>query len=168
VACLLFRKSSTRLVSELLTSYRMSISRTKQLYRIAPGILVGFAAWVTVAGFGFLLLRTTWSSYAAAEPTKSYTLSMLISRLMVGVVCTLAAGAVAALVAKGSRTTSLFLGIVLLLISAPVHLPIEFGLHVSIWADYPAWYHFTFLLPLAPLTVLGGMLATVNFKKNTR
>lgn len=66
---------------------------------------------------------------------------------------------------KGFAGASLFLGIVLLLISAPVHLPIEFGLHVSVWADYPAWYHFTFLLPLAPLTVLGGMLATVNFKK---
>jgi hypothetical protein len=143
----------------------MSISRTKQLYRIAPGVLVGFAAWVTVAGFGFLLLRTTWPSYAAAEPAKSYTLAMLISRLMVGVVCTLTAGAVAALVAKGSRAASLFLGIALLLISAPVHLPIEFGLHVSVWADYPAWYHFTFLLPLTPLTILGGMLATVNFKK---
>ncbi len=143
----------------------MSISRTKQLYRIAPGVLVGFAAWVMIAGFGFLLLRTTWPSYAAAEPTKSYTLAMLISRLMVGVVCTLAAGAVAAMVAKGSRAASLLLGIVLLLLSAPVHLPIELGLHVSVWADYPAWYHFTYLLPLTPLTVLGGMLATVNFRK---
>ena len=136
-----------------------------QLYLLVTGVLVGFAAWVTVAGFGFLLLRTTWSSYAAAEPAKSYTLAMLISRLMVGVVCTLAAGAVAALVAKGSRAASLFLGIVLLLISAPVHLPIELGLHVSVWADYPAWYHFTYLLPLIPLTVFGGMLATVNLKK---
>jgi hypothetical protein len=145
----------------------MTISRTKQSYRIAPGVLVGFAAWVMVAGLGFLLLRTTWSSYAAAEPTKSYTLAMLISRLMVGVVCTLAAGAVAALVAKGSRAASLSLGIVLFLIAAPVHLPIEFGLHVSVWADYPAWYHFTFLLPLAPLTVLGGILANM-ISKNTQ
>ncbi len=146
------------------TRSQNSLSRTKQLYRLAPGILVGFAAWVMVAGFGFLLLRTSWPSYAVAEPTKSYTLVMLISRLMVGVVCTLAAGAVAALVAKGSRA-GLFLGIILLLISAPVHLPIATGFHVSVWADYPAWYHLTFLLPLTPLTVLGGMLATVNLKK---
>ena len=139
-----------------------SISRIKQLSRLAPGVLIGFAVWVTVAGFGFLLLRTAWPSYAAAEPTKSYTLAMLFSRLLVGVVCTLAAGAVAALVAKGSRAACLSLGIVLLLLSAPVHLPIEFGLHLSVWADYPAWYHFTYLLPLIPLTVLGGMLATVG------
>lgn len=99
-----------------------------------------------------MFLRIVWASYATAEPTKTYTFSMLISRLTVAVICTLAAGAVAELVAGRSRTVSVSLGVVLLALSAPIHLG-------SVWADYPPWYHFAYLLSLLPLAVVGGVLA---------
>jgi hypothetical protein len=131
----------------------MSRSHTVAWYWALAAVVVGFVAWVAIGGAGFLLLRTTWPSYALAEPAKSYTLPMLFSRLAVGVVCTIAAGAVAAIVAKGSRAASWWLGGLLLLLSAPVH----FG---RVWAEYPVWYHFAYLLPLVPWTILGGVLAT--------
>jgi hypothetical protein len=77
---------------------------------------------------------------------------MLISRLTVAVICTLIAGAVAELAAGRSRTASVLLGIVLLALSAPVHLG-------SDWAEYPPWYHLAYLLSLLPLAILGGVLA---------
>jgi hypothetical protein len=48
-------------------------------------------------------LRSVWPAYALAEPDKAYTLGMLLSRLTVGVVCTLAAGAVATIAARGHQ-----------------------------------------------------------------
>ena len=31
--------------------------------------------------------------------------------------------------------------------------------HVSLWNKFPAWYHLAFLVPLAPLVALGGLIA---------
>ncbi|NOT62292.1 MAG: hypothetical protein HOP19_18955 [Acidobacteria bacterium] len=139
----------------------MSESTTTKWYLIAAAILAGFATWIVIGGAGFLLLRTVSSSYALAEPTKAYTLPMLLARLMVGVVCTVAAGAVATATAKGARIASYWLAVVFFLLSAPIHLPIHLGkVNVSVWADYPPWYHAAYLVPLMPLTIFGGYLAT--------
>ncbi len=134
----------------------MSESKNK-LYLKAAATLAGFATWIVIGGAGFFLLRSISLSYALAEPTKAYTFPMLLSRLMVGVVCTLAAGAVATATAKGSRIASYWLAFVLFLLSAPIHLPTHLG--ISVWADYPLWYHVAYLVPLMPLTIFGGNLA---------
>ena len=123
------------------------------MFRLLAGVLVGFAAWLAVGATGFLLLRTGWAAYALAEPAKAYTLGMLLSRLTVGVVCSIAAGYLATVVANGNGKAAWWLGGFLLLISARVHL-------YDVWADYPVWYHFAYLLPLMPITGLGGRLAS--------
>lgn len=128
-------------------------------------MVVGFVAWIAVGGAGFLFLRTAWSDYARAEPTKSYTLLMLFSRLAVGVVCTMTAGAVSAMVAKSSRA-AWWLGSVLVVISAPIHLPIHLWSGLSVWDNYPTWYHFVYLLylvPIAGLTVRVFRASTKNY-----
>ena len=138
----------------------MSESKTTKWYLVAA-VLAGFATWIIIGGAGFFLLRTFSSSYALAEPTKAYTLPMLLSRLTVGVVCTLAAGAVATVTAKGARVASYCLSVFLFLLSAPIHLPIHLPFYFrSSWTDYPLWYHVAFLVPLMPLTIFGGYLAT--------
>ena len=87
---------------------------------LLAGVFVGFVAWIAVGGAGFLFLRTVWSDYALAEPTKSYTLLMLFSRLAVGVVCTIFRRWWQRVhVRRG-------LGSVLVVISAPIHLPERF------------------------------------------
>lgn len=121
--------------------------------RLLTGVLVGFAGWLALGAVGFFLLRTSWSAYALAEPDKAYTLAMLLSRLIVGVVSSVAAGCIATTVAKGDARAAWWLGGLLLLVSAPVHL-------VDVWADYPAWYHFAYLVPLMPITGFGGSLAS--------
>lgn len=123
---------------------------------VVSGALAGGVCWIALGLVGLFVLRVGWSAYAAAEPTKAYTLAMLLSRLTVASVCSIASGVLAATTAKGDRTAACWLGALLLLGSAPIHLPISF---LSVWDDYPAWYHVVYLLSLMPLTGLGGYLA---------
>ncbi len=105
---------------------------------------------------GLLVLRVGWSAYSAAEPTKTYTLAMLLSRLTLASACSISSGSLAVIVAKGDRTAACWLGALLLLGSAAVHLPVT---SLSVWHDYPAWYHAVYLLSLLPMSGLGGYLA---------
>ncbi len=122
--------------------------------RLLAAILVGLASWLLVGATGLGGLRAVWTAYSLAESNKSYTFGMLLSRLTVGLVCSVTAGGVATKVARGSMSAAWWLGGLLLIFSAPIHL-------VSVWADYPVWYHVAYLLPLMPVAGLGGSLARV-------
>src|SRR5262249_35256679 len=97
------------------------------------------------------LLRMLWPAYATAEPHKAYNLQMLISRLMVDVACSLAGGFLAATVAK-SNAAAWVLGALLLFESSRIHF-------FKVWADYPSWYHFAYLLSLMPVIRAGAHLS---------
>ena len=122
---------------------------------------VGFAL-LGVAGFSafhevvFRLMAMAWPDYAAAAPTKSYTLIMLWARLVMG-----AAGAVGigAAIGRLSRDRAVVtpLVIVITLGAAWVHLG-------PVWADYPAWYHALVILALGPLHGLGARLTTPHLE----
>ena len=111
-------------------------------------VVLGLAAWFALATVLDLLLRAAWSSYAAALPSFSFTLGMLLLRLAIGAASTLAAGRVAAEIARGHRATVAGLGVLLLAVFIPGH--------IRIWAHFPIWYHLVFLASLVPLTLLGG------------
>lgn len=119
------------------------------MLRWIVAFVVGCVTWGAVAGLGFATLRHGWPDYALAEPTKSYTLAMLFARLTVGVLCTAAAGALAALIARGDSRVAWALGFLFLALSLPVHLR-------DVWNDYPAWYHFAYLIPLVPIAGFSG------------
>jgi hypothetical protein len=108
--------------------------------------LVAFIAVVTVAG---IVMRGSWPEYARVADAMSFTLPMMIARLSIGAVATIAAGWVTAAVARGSTLVTLAPGVLLLVAFIPEH--------VTIWEKFPVWYHLTFLLSLIPLTYLGGM-----------
>ena len=110
-------------------------------------MFLGLAVFVAIGGLGLLVLRSTWAAYAAAEPVKAYTLAMLHARLGVAGVACLAAGFVAARPAGPAGAWAA--GTLLLVLSLPLHL-------VTVWPDYPAWYHFAYLALLVPITRLGG------------
>jgi hypothetical protein len=145
----------TRSMSSACASLRRSAYEGQAL-RVVASALAGAACWIAIGLVGLFVLRVGWSAYAAAEPTKAYTLTMLLSRLAVASVGSIASGSLAVMIAKGDRTAACWLGALLFLGSAPVHLP---GSFLSVWADYPAWYHAVYLLSLMPLTGLGGCLA---------
>ena len=127
-----------------------------QTLSIVTGVLAGGVAWIAFGLAGLFLLRTCWSAYAVAEPTKAYNFAMLLSRLTLASVCSIASGFLAVTAARKNRKAAWCLGALLLLGSMPLHLPISY---FSVWPDYPAWYHAVYLLSLVALLGFGGYLA---------
>ncbi|WP_295639339.1 hypothetical protein [Novosphingobium sp.] len=120
------------------------------MLRLAGAVSGGLATWivlVTLLNFG---LRAAMPGYHAAEPMFAFTLSMMIGRLVIAVLTSLAAGAVVRAIAPGSQFAPWVVGIVLLALFIPVH--------VQIGARLPLWYHMAFLLTLAPLIWVGARL----------
>jgi hypothetical protein len=115
-------------------------------------ILAGLFAFEAVVLVCMFAARAYWPAYVEAEPSRAYSLGMLLVRLSAGALATLAAGAVAARVEQGARQAALLLGAILLLISVVWH--------VRIWDQYPVWYHLCWLASIVPLAVLGGKMAS--------
>jgi hypothetical protein len=74
---------------------------------------------------------------------------MLFTRLALSTIALLIAAWVTTLIARKS-VVALILGIVLLLVSIPIH--------INLWDKFPLWYHLTFLVTLIPLCILGGRI----------
>jgi hypothetical protein len=116
--------------------------------RLIGAIVGGFFAWWVVATIGNLAFRQLWPGYTAVEASMAFSLSMMVGRILLGFVCSLCAGAVAAWIAKGNGKAAIGLGVLLTLFFIPVH----YGL----FDKFPLWYHAVFLASLFPLTVLGA------------
>jgi hypothetical protein len=116
----------------------------KGILGIVAGLLT-FMAVVTVAG---IIMRGAWSDYARVADAMTFTLPMMIARLTIGALGTIAAGLVTAAIARRSTLVSLAPGLLLLAAFIPQH--------IMLWEKFPIWYHLTFLLSLVPLTYLGG------------
>jgi hypothetical protein len=112
------------------------------------GVVAGLAAWIAVATAAGAIMRVSWPAYASVADAMIFTMPMLVARLSIGALATLAAGLVTAVIAPRSVLARLMPGVVLLIGFIPVH--------VSLWDKFPVWYHLTFLVSLVPLTYLGG------------
>src|ERR1700744_4742311 len=99
--------------------------------------VAGLAAWVVVATLLNFGLRAGIAGYHAAEPTMNFTLGMKIARLILGALSSLAAGAVAVLLAPASKKVPWVLGAIILALFIPSH--------IYLWAKFPIWYHLFFL-----------------------
>ena len=113
------------------------------------GVVVGLAVWVGVVTVAGLAMRETWPAYASVADAMTFTLPMMIVRLTVGALATLAMGLATSVVSRRSLVATLAAGALVLLVFIPEH--------VSLWDKFPVWYHLTFLLSLVPLAYLGGM-----------
>ena len=120
------------------------------MLRIAGGIVGGVIAWFVVATIGNLAIRLSWPEYVAVEKAMDFSLAMLLTRLVLGAVCSLAAGATAAWIGRGHGAVVKGAGILLTLLFIPVHY--------NLWDKFPLWYHAAFLISLFPLTVFGASL----------
>jgi hypothetical protein len=98
---------------------------------------------------GGWIIRESWPEYAAVERAMTFTQSMLFTRLALSTIALLIAACVTTLIAQKS-VVALILGIVLLLVSVPIH--------INLWDKFPVWYHLTFLVTLIPLCILGGRI----------
>lgn len=118
------------------------------------GVVAGLAVWVAIVVVVGTIMRVSWSAYQEVADAMTFTLPMLVARLAISAVATLAAGLVTALLVPGSILARLIPGVLLLIAFIPVH--------VMLWDKLPVWYHLTFLLSLVPLSCLGGALAGVR------
>jgi hypothetical protein len=119
--------------------------------RSIPAFLAALITWVFVASLINRALRYGFDGYAVAEPAMTFTLGMMIARLAMGAVSSLAAGAVMHWIAPAARKTPWVFGALLLAAFIPQHM--------RLWPLFPIWYHLTFLLTLLPLVMLGWHLA---------
>ena len=110
----------------------------------------GLVVWVVAISVLNAALRLFLGGYAAAEPTMSFTLGMLLARLAIAALTSVIAGGVAGWIAPASTSVPVLLGVVLLLVFLPIH--------VRIWSLFPFWYHLVFLATLNPLVALGAWL----------
>ena len=124
------------------------------MLRIFLGIVVGLIAWVAIGTCGLFLLRVSWPDYALVERAMAFTLPMQLGRLIVGAASSVAGGWVAVGVAGGIGSAAWWLGALLVVVFIPIHY--------SLWNSFPIWYHFTFLLTLAPIVGFSGRLAAVR------
>lgn len=119
--------------------------------RVILGVIAGLVVFIAVATIAGLVMRFSWPAYASVAATMAFTLPMLIARLSIGAVATVAAGFVAAVIGRRSTRATLTTGLLLLVLFIPQH--------IRLWPKFPVWYHLTFLVSLLPLTYLGGRLA---------
>ena len=119
--------------------------------RAIAGVILGIVVWIVVATVGNWLIRAALPGYTAVEVSMAFTVPMLLARLALGVVSSLCAGAVCALIVKRSKRAPIVVGVLLLVMFLPVHY--------MLWDKFPIWYHLFFLLSLAPAVWLGARLA---------
>ena len=115
--------------------------------RTIAGIIGGLVMWtavVTILNFG---LRAALPGYHTAEATLLFTPAMKAGRLIEAAIASLAAGAATRWIAPASKWAPWITGALVLAMFLPVH--------IRLWDKFPAWYHLTFLLSIAPLVVLG-------------
>ena len=116
------------------------------------GVVAGLMVWMAIVTVVGLILRASWPAYASVATAMTFTLPMLLARLSIGAVATLACGLIATLIAPRSMRVRLIAGLILLALFIPQH--------ILLWPKFPVWYHLTFLLSLVPLTSAGGTMAS--------
>ena len=121
------------------------------LLRTFGALVAGAIAWEAVVVLATLMGRLAWPAYAAVEEPRVFTLDMLLSRLAVGSLATLAFGAMVSWVTRGETKSTRMVILAWLLFSVVDH--------IIVWDQFPVWYHLVYLAYIVPLTLLGGRIA---------
>jgi hypothetical protein len=119
------------------------------MLRTAGAVAAGLVAWMVVATTCNLVLRAAIPGYAEVEAAMTFTMTMMLLRLLLGALSSFCAGLAAAWVARSNGIAVKLLAGVLLVVFLPVHY--------TLWERFPIWYHLTFLLSLVVATMLGAM-----------
>lgn len=118
--------------------------------RLIIGALAGAIAWFAVIAALSVVMRFAWPEMAAIRDMTMLTVPMLLTRLAISAVGSIVGGALAAIISREAVRAPLASGALLLIVFVPYHL--------TIWIDFPVWYHLTFFASLPLLSLLGGRL----------
>lgn len=137
------------------------------MLRIVLGVIGGFIAWLIVWIGSEKIIGAIWPAFgvnqkAFEEAVKNgpgasgFTAdtAMLLSQLVLGIIVSVLAGALAALIAGENTRAPLFFGILL--------LAMGIAKAVMSWQYVPIWYHVIFTAMLLPLAIVGGKLITTT------
>jgi hypothetical protein len=122
------------------------------MWRSILGVVAGLIAWTILVVAGNFAMRAAWPAYAAAEPSMSFDVSMMIARLSLSSVSLIVAAWVAQRVARPFRYAAIAFGAVMLLAFIPIH--------INLWPKFPIWYHLYFLSSLLVLPQLTAMIVS--------
>jgi hypothetical protein len=117
------------------------------------GVVAGLAAWVIVVIVAGPIMRLSWPAYASVADAMTFTLPMMVARLSIGALATLATGMATAAIDR-SVLVRVIPGVLLLIVFVPVH--------AMLWDKFPVWYHLIFLVSLVPLSYLGGTIGHIG------
>ena len=112
-------------------------------------VIVAVVTWFVVATVVNWILRAGLPGYSAVEVSMNFTLTMMICRLLLGLVSSLCAGFVCATITR-NRVAAKVAAAVMVVLFLPVHY--------MLWAKFPIWYHLFFLISLAPMLLVGAAL----------
>ena len=119
------------------------------MLRQIGGVVAGVATWFLIASVGNSVLRVAWPAYSEVEVAKTFTLGMLMARLLVGAISSFCAGFVTAWITNRSVLAIKSLAGLLVVMFLPV---------ITLWEHFPPFYHVIFLASLVVITLFGGLL----------
>lgn len=120
------------------------------MLRSIVAIIVAIVTWFVVATVVNWILRAALPGYSLAEVSLNFTLTMMICRLVLGLLSSLVAGFVCAAIARRSMLVPKIAAALMVLLFLPVHY--------MLWNKFPIWYHLFFLITLAPTMLIGAAL----------
>jgi hypothetical protein len=113
-------------------------------------VIGGIVVWAVVATLINLALRYGWPAYAEVEKAMTFTLAMMIARLILSAVASVCAGAAAAAIAKRNDRVVMILAGLLFVVFVPVHY--------QLWNAFPLWYHVAFFVLFVGMIFVGAAL----------
>jgi hypothetical protein len=130
------------------------------MIRSLGAMVLGLVGWFGVATLGNSVLRAFLPGYTQVEAAMAFTLPMQISRLALGLVSSLCAGALCAAIARPMSIPPRVVAAILVALFLPVHY--------SLWDKFPVWYHLFFLISIAPAVLAGAALVRLMASKESR
>lgn len=118
------------------------------MVRTVLSVIAGLAAWIVVVMAVDIAMRHFWPEYAAVFKALTFTLPMMLARLIESTAALIIAAIVIVRIAPASRYASWAFAIVMLAIFAPTHY--------IVWQKFPIWYHAFFLSSLIVVPVVVG------------
>ena len=119
------------------------------MIRSILAVIVAVITWFIVATIGNWILRAALPGYSAVEVSMNFSFTMMICRLVLGLLSSLCAGFVCATIARNTVAPKVA-GAVMVVLFLPVHY--------MLWVKFPMWYHLFFLISLAPALLIGASL----------
>jgi len=126
------------------------------MIRSILAVIVAVITWFIVATIGNWILRAALPGYSAVEVSMNFTFTMMICRLVLGLLSSLCAGFVCATVAR-NRVAPKVAGVVMVVLFLPVHY--------MLWVKFPLWYHLFFLISLAPALLIAHRFRARSFPR---